>query len=827
MDIEEPDPSIPWPFVLRHYHQQTFTLPPDPSLVRIDPSTSQLLAATPPHIVFHITSPQVLDYDLITDFFLTFREFMPAYHVLELLLGRLAFAFTRSRVNAHRQQIAVRTFVVLRYWILNFFADDFVPSHSLRHSAATALNAFAQWKPVQINSGFTMIVHQLQQTWIKCSSLYWDVDSDTCVDGGEVSSTDAGAKGTSRLTEMYDPIKQIQQTTDDALSIVNDILRGKSIEMDLNCEVTALPVTPTKPGRVRIVEPPKKRRANFVKTMFTSLRTRNHDVATQKSPNMENMSQADFTISCCNEHKADTDAKGVDILAERAFKHLELRNKDTPMTITTALFDSPCLDADSLMSSISSFDASPSLSSTCLEGTSTPAHLDIPPYRSQSRSLSPSPARAPANFLKTLSACSYDSYDSRFTDVSGAPHQVLRLGYQGHPLYQGAEFDAAVLELANIPDDGLVAIGKNKTPIDVALEKLEGRFRKDTPLQTSAERQTTVEEDVDLLTIATGPMRAKALERGSEGLGLGMSLPVHNASSLFSVAFRTPTKQRSVPCALNKQPSWFEGKTHTSFLLSHASETIASQLTLVELAIVAGVDWLELLSYQPSAHPAAVTTSWTDYLLQQQQQLNTGHSITDLVTRFNLTVSFIKSQILLSEPATRPRLITKLIHVAAHTRRLRNYASTVQIALALGAADTSRGALRDAWQAVSDVDLKTLKEIEALVSPVRNFGALRRDMEQGKAGGAARACVPFLGVILSDLNSNLERPMHVSPAAAASEEKLVNFERFRTAAQILKRLFGHLEAGAEYARTLTVDRELIVKLVYLETLSTEDMLRVA
>jgi hypothetical protein len=89
----------------------------------------------------------------------------------------------------------------------------------------------------------------------------------------------------------------------------------------------------------------------------------------------------------------------------------------------------------------------------------------------------------------------------------------------------------------------------------------------------------------------------------------------------------------------------------------------------------------------------------------------------------------------------RARTIVKLIHIAAHARRMHNFATMYQITIALLTADITR--LRKTWAMVSPAELETFNELEALVQPTRNFHNLRTEMEKitGEYG-----CVPFVGL---------------------------------------------------------------------------------
>lgn len=142
----------------------------------------------------------------------------------------------------------------------------------------------------------------------------------------------------------------------------------------------------------------------------------------------------------------------------------------------------------------------------------------------------------------------------------------------------------------------------------------------------------------------------------------------------------------------------------------------------------------------------------------------------------------------------RARTIVKLIHIAAHARALYNYATMYQITIALLTADIAR--LRKTWDLVSPAEKETFRELEALVQPVRNFHNLRSEMDKvtGESG-----CIPFVGLFTHDLILNAQRPPFVLAADGKPKKSmLVNFERHRMTAAIVKRLLRLIEASHKY-----------------------------
>ncbi|KAJ1957733.1 Guanine nucleotide exchange factor lte1, partial [Dispira parvispora] len=87
-----------------------------------------IMAATPEKLVHKLTTE--VDYTFLSDFFLTYREFLSALDLCRLLFLRFIWA-TQEQDRAH-QQVRVRLFVVLRFWLRNYFTLDFAPSPILR-----------------------------------------------------------------------------------------------------------------------------------------------------------------------------------------------------------------------------------------------------------------------------------------------------------------------------------------------------------------------------------------------------------------------------------------------------------------------------------------------------------------------------------------------------------------------------------------------------------------------------------------------------------------------------------------------------------------------
>ena len=177
------------------------------------------------------------------------------------------------------------------------------------------------------------------------------------------------------------------------------------------------------------------------------------------------------------------------------------------------------------------------------------------------------------------------------------------------------------------------------------------------------------------------------------------------------------------------------GPAHLPFVLACDSQVLAQQMTLVEKSALAEVEWSDLVEMRWDSKAAEVL-DWVDCLMDLDIR-----GVDLVITRFNLVVKWVMSEIVLTRDINeRARVITKYIHVAAHARRLHNYATMLQLTIALTSTDCAR--LTKTWELVSGPDMSLLKHMEMLVQPVRNFHDLRVEME---SADPTDGCIPFIG----------------------------------------------------------------------------------
>ncbi|KAF5024673.1 hypothetical protein F66182_3243 [Fusarium sp. NRRL 66182] len=250
---------------------------------------------------------------------------------------------------------------------------------------------------------------------------------------------------------------------------------------------------------------------------------------------------------------------------------------------------------------------------------------------------------------------------------------------------------------------------------------------------------------------------------------------------------------------------------HLPFILAFDSEILAQQFTLIEKDALNEIDWKELIdmNWKDAAH--SDSRSWVDFLRNSD-----AHGVEVVIARFNIMVKWAISEIVLTQGLEeRVRCITKYIHIATHCRRYRNFATLGQLTIALSSNEVAR--LSRTWQHVAPQDVKTLQDLEKLVTPMRNFYNLRAEMETGSDSG----CIPFVGIYTHDLLYNAQRPSEV--AGSPTTPPLINFERCRIAASVVKTLLRLIEASTRYK--FQPIEGITERCLWMSALSDEDIRR--
>ncbi|KAL9083188.1 MAG: hypothetical protein Q9165_008631 [Trypethelium subeluteriae] len=212
--------------------------PDDPAFVRFNATSRQITAATPARLVAHITSPSFLDYELLSDFFLTFRSYLSPSELVSYLVARLEWAV--NRLDNFGRIVRVRTFVALRHWILNYFVDDFVPDRQLRIMVCQLVNKL--YSDVKLREGpgggDLKIIGELKKCWRRTCALYWEMPDvlgrqsldDQILPGGEIGSRLSTYSQQSLMPAVNIRNPELQKVLRGPADDFHDLLASKSAE---------------------------------------------------------------------------------------------------------------------------------------------------------------------------------------------------------------------------------------------------------------------------------------------------------------------------------------------------------------------------------------------------------------------------------------------------------------------------------------------------------------------------------------------------------------------------------------------------------------------
>ena len=183
----------------------------------------------------------------------------------------------------------------------------------------------------------------------------------------------------------------------------------------------------------------------------------------------------------------------------------------------------------------------------------------------------------------------------------------------------------------------------------------------------------------------------------------------------------------------------FPPRRHIPFTLAFDAILLAQQFTIIERDALNEINWQDLIDMRWN-NASSTTLNWVEYLHFQDP---TG---IELVTaRFNIMVKWAQSEIVLTHnPEERAMTVRKFIHIAKYARKIHNYATMLQLTIAMTSIDCSR--LSKTWALVPEEDRAALKDMEKLVSPLRNFHNLRAEMD---TENLEDGCIPVVGTFPS------------------------------------------------------------------------------
>ncbi|KAI8971895.1 hypothetical protein BDF20DRAFT_915646 [Mycotypha africana] len=127
-----------------------------------------------------------LDYAFMTDFFLIYRVFLTPVQLCKFLISRFKWSIKNN--DEKRCIVRIRTFVVLRHWLLNYFLHDFIPQKELRVLFTDFLNEMPFHPVIQQSARDQRIIKGLKRVMRRLKKVYYGTVSSSYDRGIDMSN---------------------------------------------------------------------------------------------------------------------------------------------------------------------------------------------------------------------------------------------------------------------------------------------------------------------------------------------------------------------------------------------------------------------------------------------------------------------------------------------------------------------------------------------------------------------------------------------------------------------------------------------------------------
>ncbi|KAK8178576.1 ras guanine nucleotide exchange factor domain-containing protein, partial [Phyllosticta citribraziliensis] len=771
-----PTPHAPSTPISPGVYDSLYANPNDPSVVRYS-SAGDIVAATPARLVAHITSPSSLDYELLSDFFLTFRSYLNAKDLVSLLIARLRWAVDRK--DDFGRIVRVRTFVALRHWILNYFAEDFIPCILLRQHFCRLVNRLytdTSNRP-DGGGGDVKIIGELKKCWRRTCGSYW---TNISVTGKELLSDEIFPGGAA---------DEIPQPGDISDRQAFPVLRP-SFEAEV-ARLASLPDDDEDDGGIESallkLEGKYERKSSQSSPRHTNLQHRHEQINTEgfvdvsalknpfPAPSLRGQQPSQTSL---RETPRKTEPEQSDMsyssipLLDRGTNYYEYYQPTRPDDSTDSALPAPL--APERWRAPKPAAKNDSAGSSMEHVVETDSIRRIP--RGGTMPQSPQSPRSPAKSSKahrSLLANYQDEFDDISSDISSNRPDSRPQSHGVRSFYEDQPADLG--PHGNIP---------------------RARFPPTPPKDNAGDDFEY--NSIDFATFNKGLPTPGFTPPFRSGHGHVQTQSEARNDPRFSFVHEPQVRQ---------EPER-SGPKHIPFILAYDSAILAEQFTVIEKDALDEIDWKELIELRWKQSSPQIR-DWVEYLRTQEPR-----GVDVVIARFNIMVKWAVSQCVLTEDLDeRVRTIVKYIRIASHARRLRNYATMYQFTVALLSSDCAR--LHRTWELVPAADRRVLRELENLVQPVKNFYNLRLEMEMASLEDG---CIPFVGIYTRDLIYNAQKPATLGEGNGGP---LINFERHQTAATIVKSLLRLLEASGRY--TMHARSDVISKCLWVAALSDEEI----
>ncbi|KAG6902632.1 hypothetical protein C0995_013757 [Termitomyces sp. Mi166 len=351
---------------------------------------------------------------------------------------------------------------------------------------------------------------------------------------------------------------------------------------------------------------------------------------------------------------------------------------------------------------------------------------------------------------------------------------------------------------------------------------------------------------------------------------------------------RESTKTRSI--VLMYPATDFSPRENTktrSFVLMYRAADLAEHFAMIDRELFIGVKFEELVLDDWMNCQEVDALDWAQYL-KDRARWKVEHRYPDKTSalgavraRFNLMANFTISEVVLASLNDRPLVVAKLIRIAWKSYRMCNFSTLVAIITGLGSDWVAKAMKRSGWSRLGMWETRMYRDLKAFTTSADDFIHIRQAVasivdakpldvnsktasvisggdtqpSKGKTSPAVpSACIPFIGVYLSQLQrhsrlpdlidptapeeavgintvtSNFDAPAHPEVFSALTPlpssmhlEPLINVHKQRRIASVIKALVAgqHLASRVQF----DVDKKLFQKCLKVHAVNAETLQR--
>ncbi|KAH9477116.1 Guanine nucleotide exchange factor LTE1 [Psilocybe cubensis] len=227
---------------------------------------------------------------------------------------------------------------------------------------------------------------------------------------------------------------------------------------------------------------------------------------------------------------------------------------------------------------------------------------------------------------------------------------------------------------------------------------------------------------------------------------------------------------------------------HRSFILNYSAEQLAEHFSMIDRELFMGVKFEELVTGEWIYCQEINVYEWAQYLKDrarwkaEQQFPEKTTALAAVRARFNLMVSFVISEVVLTPPTERHIVVSKFLRIAWKCYSLSNFNTLTAIIMALKDEWVARAMKRQGWNRIGVFEARVFKDLKIFITVADHFKFMRQivdsivdakplegsshaasvisggDSQSGKGRGTSdnrpmvpTACIPFIGIYLSQL----------------------------------------------------------------------------